>query len=108
MHFLESFRPKLSLLVVVCFQVSVPFPEEGLVYDYRLDDAGITLPAQDEDVEEGIKKQTVGWKNWMDDLPEFTTTPEMKFSDIIVPTLDTVRSAFVLQLLLSNSKTVRS
>lgn len=25
------------------------FPEDGLVYDYYLDDAGITLPFSDED-----------------------------------------------------------
>ncbi len=40
-------------------QVSLPFPEEGLVYDYVLDDAGISLPAMDEDDEEELKKREV-------------------------------------------------
>ena len=40
-------------------------------------------------------------------LPEYTITPEMKFSDIIVPTMDTVRCSHVLEMLLTNNKTVR-
>ena len=35
------------------------FPEEGLVYDYQLDDAGITLPACDDDEEEEALKANV-------------------------------------------------
>ena len=40
-------------------QVTLLFPDEGLVYDYRLDDAGISLPAMEEDEEEEIKKRKV-------------------------------------------------
>ena len=39
--------------------------------------------------------------------PEFLVHSDMMFSDIIVPTLDTIRSAFMLELLLTNNKTVR-
>jgi len=42
----------------------------------------------------------------MENLPEFSISADTKFSDIIVPTLDTVRSAFVLELLLTNNRTV--
>ena len=39
--------------------MSLMFPAAGLVYDYRLDDAGISLPAQEEEEEEEIKSKTV-------------------------------------------------
>ena len=37
------------------------FPEPGVVYDYRLDDAGIPLPLQEEEEEEEIRTRKV-WK----------------------------------------------
>ena len=37
-------------------QVSLPFPGEGLVYDYRLDDGGISRMGKSEDEEEDVKK----------------------------------------------------
>lgn len=42
----------------------------------------------------------------MSDLPAFTIAPETKFSDIMVPTLDTVRGAHLIEMLLTNNKTV--
>ena len=42
----------------------------------------------------------------MSGLPPMTIPPETKFSDIIVPTIDTVRSMAILELLLTNHKTV--
>ena len=40
--------------------MKLPFPNEGLVYDYKLVDAGITLPAcDDEDEEEALKTRIV-------------------------------------------------
>ena len=39
----------------------------------------------------------------MPDIP-----PEMNFSDIIVPTMDLVRGSFVLEMLLTNNKKVRT
>ena len=35
------------------------FPEGGLVYDYRLEDAGISMPALDEEDEEDLKTRPV-------------------------------------------------
>ena len=37
---------------------------------------------------------------------EFVVPPETKFSDIIVPTVDTIRSSHLLEMLLVNKKTV--
>lgn len=51
-------------------------------------------------------EQKVGWKNWMEGLPEYVITKEMKFSDIIIPTMDTTRLNFLLEHLLTNNKTV--
>ena len=50
-------------MLCVCFQLELPFPESGLVYDYQLDDAGISLPAlEDEDEEEGKgRTASVDW-----------------------------------------------
>ena len=42
----------------------------------------------------------------MDQLPKFVIQPDTKYSDIIVPTLDTVRSSHILEMLLLNKKTV--
>lgn len=36
------------------------FPEEGLVFDYRLDDAGISSTEDEEDEEEEGKQVAVG------------------------------------------------
>ncbi len=48
----------------------------------------------------------VRWKNWMADLPELVLSNDVKFSDIIVPTIDNVRNAFLVEFLLKNDKTV--
>ncbi|ESO89348.1 hypothetical protein LOTGIDRAFT_210379 [Lottia gigantea] len=88
-------------------EVKLSFPEEGLVYDYMLDDAGISDISGDEEDDEAKNKQ-VQWRSWFYQQPEFSISPEMKYSDIIVPTIDTIRNAYVLELLLSNKKTVLS
>ena len=36
-------------------QISMPFPDEGLVYDYRLDDGGASKTKEDEEEEESKK-----------------------------------------------------
>lgn len=44
-----------------CFcQVRLHFPKEGLVFDYRLDDAGISSIEDDEDDDNEGKKVTMG------------------------------------------------
>ena len=40
----------------------------------------------------------------MDGYPMYTVDPAMRFSDIIVPTIDTVRAHFIIELLVCNYK----
>uniref|UniRef100_A0A8W8J7D3 Dynein heavy chain 1, axonemal n=1 Tax=Magallana gigas TaxID=29159 RepID=A0A8W8J7D3_MAGGI len=46
------------------------------------------------------------WRNWLHGVPDFNIPPDTKFSDIIVPTMDTIRTSHVLEMLLKNKKTV--
>ena len=42
----------------------------------------------------------------MDSLTTYTVDPSKQYADIIVPTLDTVRGSFMIELLLTNDKQV--
>lgn len=46
------------------------------------------------------------WVGWMQDAPNVVITPETSYADIIIPTLDTVRMSFLLDMLLTNKKPV--
>ncbi|KAG7256266.1 hypothetical protein CRUP_029316 [Coryphaenoides rupestris] len=46
----------------------------------------------------------VQWAGWMEHAPNVVITPETSYADIIVPTLDTVRTSFLLDMLLTNRK----
>ncbi|EDL24804.1 mCG3819, partial [Mus musculus] len=85
-------------------QVKLGFPEDGLVYDYRLDDAGISS-TEDDDEEEDENKQ-VSWVKWMDYSAPFTMMPDTNYCNIIVPTMDTVQMSYLLGMLLTNHKPV--
>ncbi|XP_075430348.1 dynein axonemal heavy chain 1 isoform X2 [Ascaphus truei] len=84
-------------------QALMQFPEEGLVYDYMLDDTGISSTVEEE--EEDVQKK-VCWRNWMTSSAPFSMAPDTSYSDIIVPTLDTVRMSHLLGMLLTNKKPV--
>ena len=48
------------------------FPEAGLVYDYRLDDAGASVMVKsetEEDIAKDVKEGQIRWTTWMHDLP---------------------------------------
>ncbi|XP_054472107.1 dynein axonemal heavy chain 1 [Anoplopoma fimbria] len=83
-------------------EIQLFFPEEGLVYDYRLDDAGISNFEDDEEDEE----RKVEWVSWMKYSNSVVITPETNYSDIIVPTADTVRMSYLMDMLLTNKKPV--
>ncbi|NXD64149.1 DYH1 protein, partial [Eolophus roseicapillus] len=95
-------------------KIQLLFPEEGLVYDYKLNDAGLSSPEDDLDEERinatAPSKHThifqVCWEKWLDATAEFTMVPDTNFCDIIVPTMNTVRMAHLLELLLINYKPV--
>ncbi|XP_064422227.1 dynein axonemal heavy chain 1 [Latimeria chalumnae] len=78
------------------------FPSEGLVYDFRLNDAGISSKSEEEEEE----VRTVDWVSWMEAAPNFVIAPETRYSDIIVPTQDTIRMSYLLEMLLTNKKPV--
>ena len=42
----------------------------------------------------------------MEDTDEYILDPAMQYSDIIVPTIDTVRASYLIELLLTNDKQV--
>uniref|UniRef100_A0A452IS51 Uncharacterized protein n=1 Tax=Gopherus agassizii TaxID=38772 RepID=A0A452IS51_9SAUR len=48
----------------------------------------------------------VGWVNWMDSTVQFTIVPDTSFCDIIIPTMNTVQMAHLLEMLLTNRKPV--
>ncbi|XP_037386166.1 dynein axonemal heavy chain 1 isoform X5 [Talpa occidentalis] len=80
------------------------FPEEGLVFDYKLDDAGISNTNNEEDEDEENKE--VAWVKWMDSSTPFTMIPDTNYCNITVPTMDTVQMSYLLGLLLTNNKPV--
>ncbi len=45
-----------------------------------------------------LKRRT--WIEWMSTVPEFVCDPEKPFAELIVPTADTVRYAFLIDRLL--------
>ncbi|KAH9098913.1 hypothetical protein LEN26_016540 [Aphanomyces euteiches] len=63
---------------------SVPFPSEGMVYDYKFDG----------------KKAT--WVNWMDTASTAAIPRDMPYTSILVPTIDTERNAWLLDTLLTH------
>ncbi|KAM7230116.1 hypothetical protein CapIbe_018833 [Capra ibex] len=80
------------------------FPEEGLVFDYRLEDGGISSTSDEDDEEEEGKQ--VAWVKWMDSSTTFTMVPDTNYCSIIVPTMDTIQMSYLLDLLLTNHKPV--
>ena len=48
----------------------------------------------------------VQWKNWMVDRENYVIASDTKYSDIIVPTMDTIRCSHILEMLLTNKKCV--
>ncbi|KAF4320280.1 hypothetical protein JM18_005063 [Phytophthora kernoviae] len=62
--------------------VKKPIPEAGQVYDYSFD----------------LTKET--WVPWLQTIPTFTIDSTASFSELVVPTSDSVRSNFLMNLML--------
>ena len=61
---LQHVSSHLIKSVLLFLQIKIPFPESGLIYDYKLDDAGITQTTPDDDEDEGEdKKQKVQYSH---------------------------------------------
>lgn len=50
----------------------------------------------------------IRWAHWLENAPTYSIAADAKFSDIIVPTIDTIRYAAVVEMLLTARKTVNS
>ncbi|XP_023289892.1 dynein heavy chain 1, axonemal [Orussus abietinus] len=79
---------------------ALPFPPDGLVFDYRLHDGGFT------DHTEDGEPAPPRWINWLDNVPSVIIKPDTKFADMEIPTLDNVRSAVLIGYLLQNESNV--
>ncbi|CAF1149286.1 unnamed protein product [Adineta steineri] len=91
--------------------IKLAIPAAGLVYDYVFDDGGIVTPSEEQKAneEEGgddSKKRQPRWKHWLADLPPFQISHDAKFSDILVPTIDNIRNAHVIEMLLRMDRPV--
>ncbi len=63
-------------------KVLVPFPDDGVVYDYTFD------------------AKTAKWSNWLEGQPQYKIAKDATFNSIVVPTIDTIRNEWLLEKLL--------
>ncbi|VDM31966.1 unnamed protein product [Hydatigera taeniaeformis] len=119
----QAFKSLIKLSLLQCYRL---FPSEGTVYDYYLDEADIlNMDRKETDCDEQSPKQVsliklallvqsilitpkngylkVHWEHWMKNVPSYQVDTNAKYSDILVPTLDSVRLVRVMELLLKNS-----
>lgn len=84
----------LNMPVEICPSPNKPYlnviPKEGLVFDYNY-----ILPLKG-------KGQWKLWSEYIDDEPAIP--PDMPFSEIIVPTVDTIRNHILMSRLLEHNK----
>ncbi|KAJ3222668.1 Dynein heavy chain 3, axonemal [Clydaea vesicula] len=72
-------------------RIDKPIPGAGLVYDY---------------VFEKDMKFGGSWKLWTEIIPKFEIQPKAKFNSITVPTIDTARYSYLLDLFITHEKHV--
>ncbi|RKP19398.1 hypothetical protein ROZALSC1DRAFT_14025, partial [Rozella allomycis CSF55] len=60
-------------------------PNDGLVYDYKID------------------LKNLQWVHFLNDVNEYKIDPKVNYSEIIVPTLDSIRNTFLLDMLLTSN-----
>jgi len=66
----------------------IEFPNEGKIYDYAF-----------------IQKEKV-WKPWRDLLEKFELDTKRNYIDVMVPTVDSIKSTFIIKMLTLNNKHV--
>lgn len=67
---------------LVAYNVKKLIPPTGLIYDYSFD----------------LVKEA--WVPWLETIPKFAIDPSASFSEVVVPTSDSVRSMFLMNLML--------
>ncbi|CAG9840890.1 unnamed protein product, partial [Diabrotica balteata] len=78
----------------------VVFPVESIIYDYKLHDGGFT------DITMDGEPHPPTWRSWMENIEEYKITRDMKYSDIEIPTVNNVRNAELMGMVLSNEDNV--
>lgn len=88
--------------------VTMRFPEEGTVYDYRMVDDGSRKEANedDDDADDDDGDIQIAWQRWTDGVDAPEINPKAEFSSIIISTLDTLRTEYILEKLMTNQKQV--
>ena len=81
-HMMDSFVRE----EVFCFGMTNVFPQEGTIYDYKFDPV------------EGV------WINWIETSSPFNYDPKLSFSELIVPTQDSVCYTYLFDILVRNNK----
>ena len=51
--------------------------------------------------------ERVGWVPWVQLVPDYVHRPELQFNQILVPTVDTVRTTWILDILVKRQCPVR-
>ncbi|KAI8843136.1 dynein heavy chain and region D6 of dynein motor-domain-containing protein [Chytridium lagenaria] len=72
-------------------KIDKPIPAVGLIFDY---------------VFEKDRKFGGTWKLWVDTIEKFEIAPKTKFNAITVPTIDTARYSYLLDLFIKHNKQV--
>ncbi|GMI07902.1 hypothetical protein TrRE_jg5473 [Triparma retinervis] len=89
----RNFMDSLVRSEVLAHSSTVPFPNEGVIFDYLYDHTG-----------KHTADQKPGWVGWMQTQEEYIFDSKLSFSDLIIPTLDSVRYTYLLDELVRNSK----
>jgi dynein heavy chain, axonemal len=85
---------------------ALPFPAEGLVYDYRMVDDGSRKELTGDDEPPEDTSVIISWVRWTEGVFPPEIDLKQSYSSIFIQTLDTLRTDYVLTKLLTNQKQV--
>jgi dynein heavy chain len=72
----------------VLAKLGIEFPADKLVYDYK------------------FNTETREWQYWRDTIAEYTVDIKASYNEILVPTVDSIRSKYLIKTLVTNNKHV--
>ncbi|ETN08753.1 hypothetical protein PPTG_11582 [Phytophthora nicotianae INRA-310] len=82
LYFMDFVAKSPSYMLLPDRVAMLPIPEEGLVYDYRFD------------------TRRCVWVNWMEASGAFVIPRDAQFTQVLVPTIDSERNAWLLDTLI--------